>query len=396
MTFSEDKSNLTLLACDGPTRESLTLSPDGQNMIGRAEECNIILSDPHVSRYHAVLTHRDGVWLLTDLGSRHGTYLNDIRIEPDLPIDIEHGDYLRFDPFVYLIQVGEASPRGERTLDAPLLPTSIVSEPTEQELKSLSEIRLGLLMEGAESIHRATSEMQLAESILEFALPGTGFSRGVVFRWTGTSGEAEVLASKEINGRANSAISYSKHLVRQASTGQVVKLSQTVQDPLSVSIGELGIHSAVCCPMTLDEAVTGMIYLDSRVTESPCFPDAVSFCNAMARLSGLALASLRRAELQRRQKRLEQDLAMAKKVQQLLGPEESGRLGHVRYASKVEPGRIVAGDLLDLFLNDDGKLVICCGDVSGQGFGAGILMPSVLSHIRAGLRKTIDPADVVG
>ncbi len=48
--------------------------------IGRHPSCDIVLRSPSVSRHHARLRHRDGAWVLQDLDSRNGTWVNDVRV----------------------------------------------------------------------------------------------------------------------------------------------------------------------------------------------------------------------------------------------------------------------------------------------------------------------------
>jgi len=48
--------------------------------IGKADDNDLVLNDPHVSRYHARLIKQDGAWLLEDLSSTNGTYVNDTQI----------------------------------------------------------------------------------------------------------------------------------------------------------------------------------------------------------------------------------------------------------------------------------------------------------------------------
>jgi rhamnogalacturonan endolyase len=45
-------------------------------VIGRSDDCDVSITDPHVSRTHVKLLHADGVWTLTSTG-RHGTLVND-------------------------------------------------------------------------------------------------------------------------------------------------------------------------------------------------------------------------------------------------------------------------------------------------------------------------------
>jgi pSer/pThr/pTyr-binding forkhead associated (FHA) protein len=48
--------------------------------IGRSPECELVLHDSRVSRRHARLAARDGVLVLTDLGSTNGTMVNGHRV----------------------------------------------------------------------------------------------------------------------------------------------------------------------------------------------------------------------------------------------------------------------------------------------------------------------------
>lgn len=49
-------------------------------LIGRRADCDVVLSDPSVSRRHARLVFRDGIWIVQDLQSTNGTSLNGISI----------------------------------------------------------------------------------------------------------------------------------------------------------------------------------------------------------------------------------------------------------------------------------------------------------------------------
>ena len=48
--------------------------------IGKASDNDFVVNDPHVSRYHAKLIREEGgCWLLEDLGSTNGTFVNGAR-----------------------------------------------------------------------------------------------------------------------------------------------------------------------------------------------------------------------------------------------------------------------------------------------------------------------------
>lgn len=66
-------------------------------VIGNNSNCHIRFNSPFVSGYHAELLLLDnGEILLTDKGSRNGTYLNDQRLQPNKDISVKRGDAIRF------------------------------------------------------------------------------------------------------------------------------------------------------------------------------------------------------------------------------------------------------------------------------------------------------------
>lgn len=66
-------------------------------VIGTDSNCQIRLNSQFVSGYHAeILLLDNGEILLTDKGSRNGTYLNDQRLQPNRDIPIKRGDNIRF------------------------------------------------------------------------------------------------------------------------------------------------------------------------------------------------------------------------------------------------------------------------------------------------------------
>jgi transposase-like protein len=58
--------------------------PDGAArplVLGRSSRCHVVISDDTVSRVHAELEQRAGRWVIRDLGSTNGTWVNGRRIE---------------------------------------------------------------------------------------------------------------------------------------------------------------------------------------------------------------------------------------------------------------------------------------------------------------------------
>jgi DNA-binding CsgD family transcriptional regulator len=62
--------------------------------LGRSAEADVHLEgDDKVSRLHAVLERLDGGWRISDLGSRNGTFVNELRMHE--PVALRPGDALR-------------------------------------------------------------------------------------------------------------------------------------------------------------------------------------------------------------------------------------------------------------------------------------------------------------
>lgn len=367
------------------------ISGNGPVLIGRARECDVCLPDPSVSRRHASLLKRQDRWFVTDLGGRHGTTLNGVKLDPEKPAVAAEGDFIGVGPYTFRFVLGVPRPTTLAKTQQELASDTIVERVPEKEIGSLAQRRLGLLIDGAAAIHKSPDEEHLAHAILHLSLAGTGYPRAAIIRPAASSDEVEVIASedqKSVKGE----FSFSSTLLREASSGQIARLSKRSDMQLGQSIERLGITGALCAPIVLDSAVVGYIYLDSRGDEQAGYADAAGFCHAVSRLAGLALSNLKRAELQKRQNRLEEDLKGAREAQAFLCPAGEGRFGRLRYAMKSFPGRFVAGDLFDIFELDEQRVGICFGDVTGQGATAAILMAAILSHLRAALARYGEPA----
>jgi hypothetical protein len=74
---ARSRAETALLLMDG---RRLVVGPAGVT-IGRSRQCDVVLSDPNVSRRHAEVRPRGGSWVLTDLGSTNGSRVNGRTIE---------------------------------------------------------------------------------------------------------------------------------------------------------------------------------------------------------------------------------------------------------------------------------------------------------------------------
>lgn len=61
---------------------------DQQVTIGRADDATLVLTDDYASTRHARLFPQDGQWLVEDLGSTNGTYLDRLKVTEPVPVPV--------------------------------------------------------------------------------------------------------------------------------------------------------------------------------------------------------------------------------------------------------------------------------------------------------------------
>lgn len=65
--------------------------PKDSWVIGRAEDCDLIVTEPTVGSHHCRLTRREDGFVLEDLESRNGTFVNGVKIAPGAPVPVQRG-----------------------------------------------------------------------------------------------------------------------------------------------------------------------------------------------------------------------------------------------------------------------------------------------------------------
>ncbi|CAG0964441.1 Phosphoserine phosphatase RsbU [Phycisphaerales bacterium] len=422
---------LNLEPISGPVMRPVTLQTDQMGSpaaLGRSSSCRVVLADPDgaVSRLHAEIAYLPDdplPWRLKDAGSRHGTFLNGERLQRDQSTPIRPGDQVRIGPWTFRVVIGEvpATRRLAATMDDRRFTGTLVQRLGAQPLESGAQRRLNILMRCAADIASARTESDVASVALHALVEGVGFPRCAILR-IAAGDSVEILASSG-TGDAR----FSRSLIHAAADpengAQTVTLNPGQMLPvheLGQSITMLDISAALCAPILVDRIpapradagfVSGeapraiavpdaFVYLDSRGSDrasAPISSEAVAFCQSVARLCGLALSNLQRAEIEQEAHRRQGELAAARDVQRIIMPPLSGRFsrkggGALEYHVLSIPGRLVAGDLFDVFRIDDSRVGLFLGDVVGKGVAAGMVMSNVQAHLARLLRSEGDPA----
>ena len=103
---------------------------------------------------------------------------------------------------------------------------------------------------------------------------------------------------------------------------------------------------------------------------------------------------LRVAEARERE-RIEQELQVARRIQQDSLPKEVPELEGWQITPYYQPAREVGGDLYDFLEFEDGRLGLVVGDATGKGVPAALVMAAARSTLRAVAQASESPGDVL-
>ena len=295
-------TNLVLETLHGPEAHSVELQGDGPMTIGRGQENSL----PLPTGATEITKHESEsgiIWKLHDLGSRHGTFLNGIKLKPTQHVRLRAGDLVGIEPFTFQVVDHNEDNRFTETFDdaRTVGGTSILRIDRTQGGIALAQERLQALLECSRTIHTAENENDMAESLANAANAGTAFSNVAVIRPVGGQ-RIEILAAKgriALEGSPN----ISRSLLDAAMEGEPVRFKKSeVAEDQAQSIMQYSIEEALCIPILIGAAVAGCIYLDNRDGQSrgQSVDEDIEFATGLADIASLAMSNLMRIDIERR------------------------------------------------------------------------------------------------
>jgi serine phosphatase RsbU (regulator of sigma subunit) len=137
----------------------------------------------------------------------------------------------------------------------------------------------------------------------------------------------------------------------------------------------------------------GAIYLDSRYKAA--FSDLeIQILDALAMEAASILDNARLLERERERLRMEQELTIARQIQQALVPHGLRDFPHFAVIGVQYPCHAVGGDYYDVFPVSETRTAILISDVAGKGLGAALLT-TMLQGALSGLTFGTDPVQVI-
>jgi serine phosphatase RsbU (regulator of sigma subunit) len=137
----------------------------------------------------------------------------------------------------------------------------------------------------------------------------------------------------------------------------------------------------------------GAVYLDSRRTATFSVLDR-QILDALSGQAASILDNARLVERERERQRLEQELSIAREIQQALVPQGLQDYPHLAVMGIHRPCHEVGGDYFDVFPMPDGRVAIMISDVAGKGLGAALLT-TMLQGALSGMTLGVEPVKVL-
>jgi serine phosphatase RsbU (regulator of sigma subunit)/anti-sigma regulatory factor (Ser/Thr protein kinase) len=148
-------------------------------------------------------------------------------------------------------------------------------------------------------------------------------------------------------------------------------------------------------PLVSQGELIGVLNLGQRLSEQ----DYSAYDRKLlGDLATQAAPAVRVAQLVREQQaaiqereRMEQELQVARLIQQTLLPKELPELPGWQVTAYYQPARAVGGDFYDFFSFEDGRLGLVIGDVTDKGIPAALVMATTRSILRSAAQRLVSP-----
>ena len=163
------------------------------------------------------------------------------------------------------------------------------------------------------------------------------------------------------------------------------------------SLKEAGVRMTV--PLISQGELIGLINLGPRRSEQDYSSDDHRLLRTLATQAAPALRVAQLARQQqaeaRERERLEQELRVARVIQQTLLPKEIPQPFGWQLAAYWQPARAVSGDFYDFIPFEDGRLGIIAGDVTDKGVPAALVMATTRSVLRSASEHSESPGSIL-
>ena len=183
----------------------------------------------------------------------------------------------------------------------------------------------------------------------------------------------------------------------QSAPGAVELRDLELDSPALEQMRAQGITMVV--PLVTQGELIGLLNLGPRLSDQEYSPDDRRLLESLAAQVAPAvkvgqLVREQEAEVRARE-RIEQELEVARLIQQNFLPKELPRLDGWQVAAYYRPARTVGGDFYDFIDLPNGRIGLVVGDVTDKGVPAAMVMAATRSVLRAAAQRLLEPGDVL-
>jgi sigma-B regulation protein RsbU (phosphoserine phosphatase) len=392
------------------------VSPDGARryvrvtqmpfLIGRGAETgnHLQLADRRISRNCAAIVTEASKFYLEDRGQRRGLFVNGEKVESR---ELQDGDSISFglDDSYEIIYRSAAN---ASTDSLPHLLTRIEHITSSEPSGGLR--KLNLLLEATTLLHSQLPLDSVLGTMLDHAVSVTDADRGLLLE-VDVKGTLKVRLARRSGGLrlppeslqpSQTAIQLALRKQSAVITEDLAQADMDLQAAHSIVAQRL--RAVVVIPLfamsraNTDQSMInikrgeflGVIYLDSRRPAAFSKLDR-QILDALAADAASILDNARLVERERERQRLEEQISIARGIQQALLPKNFRDYPHLSVSGINFPCLSVGGDYFDVFPLSDKRTAFLIADVSGKGLGAALLT-TMLQGALSGMTLGTDPA----
>lgn len=317
----------TFIVLQGPDKGRTLRADDDAVLLGRLSD-QVPLSDHTVSRRHAQIKRESDGFVLYDLNSVNGTYLNGVRLQR--PTRLKHGDQIRigstllvFTGAQSLEQISGASiPSDLVNLDAgaDAVDSSIISRvPSNEDSVVMAGPETASAVKAWRVIRQLSDVIgsllppeQLLNRVMDIVFEEVQVERGIILMRDPSTGEMLPEIVRFYRGGLQQAdegpIITSRTVINHVVDHRDGVLSSNIVSDKRFRSGRsaqnLGMRSVICAPVVAREQVLGVLYLDCPVTRHTYSEHELRLITAIGYQTGLAIENARLVQQQMQQARL--------------------------------------------------------------------------------------------
>jgi len=350
--------------------------------IGRQADNQLVLRDNRASRVHASIVQLQGEYWIEDLRSLHGTYVNGERIERRKLHDSDRIDFGAADSYQLIFM----APGGQVTRLLEHFPG-----PAEKGAGKLSKLKA--VMEVARALETSLSSQDVLSAVVDAALAVTGAERGFLLLRNDHDLEMRVARDRSGSPLAERDLQVPQRLIHKALHHRRELLSMNF-DPSEASgvkpehtVADLDLRSVVCVPLvrirvggTQETSIlsaasetVGVLYMDSRIGAADLSAGNRELLETLALEASTILENARLLEEERAKQKIEEELKLARQIQQSLYPRSLPSQGWFVASGSSAPSLEVGGDYFDVLRVSEACWAAAVADVSGKGVSSALL-----------------------